>query len=160
MIRWSPSTELATLHTTMDRLFDSFFGSPVTDGGTQRPTAPTYVLPLNVREVDSGYEIQAPVPGFEPEEVEVTFSDGVLKIRAQHSEASTRQDGGYLRREVAHGNVQRSIQLPGDVREDGISAHFENGVLTVSLPKAPRPQPRKIEVSGGVKKQELGASSS
>jgi HSP20 family protein len=159
MIRWSPSSELTNLHTAMDRLFDGFFGSPTTDSGTQRQ-APTYVLPLNVKEVESGYEIQAPVPGFSPDEVDVTFADGVLRIQARHSETSTRQEGGYLRREVAYGNVQRSIQLPGDVKEDAISAHFENGVLTVSVPKAPRPQPRKIEVSGGAQKQELGASTS
>ena len=107
---------------------------------------PTYFLSLDVKEAEGGYEIQAPVPGFKPEEVEVTFSDGVLKIQAQHSEQSSKELRGYLRREVAFGNYQRTIQLPGDIKEDDISATFENGMLTVTVPKVPRPQPKKIQI--------------
>src|SRR5919201_1650191 len=148
MIRWSPGSELAGLHSAMDRLFEDFFG-PLTSGSNasmQRPL-PTYYLPLDVKEVETGYEIMTPVPGFTPEEVDVTFSEGVLRVSAQHSRESTQEQGAYLRREIALGNYQRAIQLPGDVKEDEISATFENGMLTVMVPKAPRPQPKKIQVS-------------
>lgn len=155
MIRWSPGTELANLHSQMDRLFEDFFG-PSTPGGRAegQRSLPTYYLPLDIKEVDNGYEITTPVPGFTPEEVEVTFSEGVLKISAQHSQQSSQAQGGYLRREIAFGNYQRAIQLPGDVKEDEISATFDNGMLTVMVPKAPRPQPKKIEVT---KKQLAGS---
>ncbi len=152
MIRWSPSTELANLHGAMDRLFEDFFGPAGPGNGNQRQVA-TYVLPLDVREADGAYEIQAPVPGFKPEEVEITFADGVLKIHAQHSKQGSHEQGGYLRREVAYANYQRSIQLPGDVKEDEISATFEDGILTVSVPKVPRPQPRKIQITEGSKQR-------
>jgi HSP20 family protein len=140
----------------MDRVFEDFFG-PATGGVSQRQ-APTYYLPLDVREVANGYEIKAPVPGFKPEEVEVTFSDGVLKIEASHSEQSSHEQGGYLRREVAYGKFQRAIQLPGDVKEDDITASFEDGMLTVNVPKVPRAQPRKIEVAKGSQKQLAGTA--
>jgi HSP20 family protein len=159
MIRWSPGTELAHLHSTMDRLFEDFFG-PSTSGSVanmQRPL-PTYYLPLDIKEVEKGYQITTPVPGFTPEEVDVTFSEGVLRISAQRSQQSSQEQGGYLRREIAVGNYQRAIQLPGDVKEDEISATFENGMLTVMVPKAPRPQPKKIQVSAS-KKQLAGTSS-
>jgi HSP20 family protein len=120
---------------------------------------PTYFLPLDVKEVGNGYEIHAPVPGFKPEEVDVTFSEGVLTIQAKHSEESSQQQGGYLRKEVSYGNYQRSIQLPGDVKEEDITASFENGVLTVSVPKAPRPEPKRIQITGSSKK-ELGGKTS
>jgi HSP20 family protein len=134
----------------MDRLFEDFFGPSSAGDASQRQT-PTYFLPLDVKEVENGYEIHAPVPGFKPEEVDVTFSDGVLKIQAQHSSRQTQEQSGYLRREVAWGNFQRTIQLPADVKEDGITATFEDGMLTISLPKVPRPQPKKIRITGSQK---------
>ncbi|PZR97779.1 MAG: hypothetical protein DLM67_07095 [Candidatus Nephthysia bennettiae] len=143
----------------MDRLFQDFFGSSTGGGANQLSGMPAYVLPIDVREVENGYQIQAPVPGFKPEEVEVTFSDGLLRIQAQHSQETSQEQGGYLRKEVAYGNYQRSIQLPGDVKADEISADFENGILTVSVPKAPRPQPKKIQVSAGSQKQLSGKTS-
>jgi HSP20 family protein len=158
VIRWSPNTELANLHSAMDRLFQDFFGPSTTDGG-QRSATPSYLLPIDVKEVENGYRIHAPVPGFKPEEVEVSFSDGVLQIQARHSEETKQEEGGYLRREVAYGNYQRSIQLPGDVKEDEISADFEDGVLTVNVPKMPRPEPKKIQVSAGSQKQVTGKTS-
>jgi len=160
MIRWSPGTELANLHGSMDRLFDDFFGSPPTGNGGQRAGGmPTYALPLDIREVDNGYEIQAPVPGFKPEQVEVMFSDGVLTIRAQRSEESTQRHGDYLRKEVATGNYHRSIQLPGDIKQDDIAATFEDGLLTIHAPKAARPRPQRISVSRGTKKEVSGKTS-
>ena len=160
MIRWSPGTELANLHSSMDRLFEDFFGGSVNGGnGIQPRTLPTYALPLDVREVENGYEIRAQVPGFKPDEVDVTFSDGVLRIQAQHSEQSEQESGGWLRREVAYGNYQRTLQLPGDVKEDEISAQFENGILKVSVPKVPRPQPKKIAVTSGSRKRLTGKTS-
>ena len=163
MIRWSPSAELARVHSAMDRLYDDFFGSVTNEGdGNRLRTLPSYSLPLDVREVDSGYEIQAQVPGFKPEEVDVTYSDGVLRIQAQHSEETQRESGGWLRREVAYGNFQRTIQLPGDVNEEDISAQFENGILTVTVPKVPRPQPKRIEVTSGPasQKKQIAAKTS
>jgi HSP20 family protein len=61
--------------------------------------------------------------------VEVTFSNGVLNISAEHSEETHQEQTGFLRREVAYGNYQRGLQLPSDVKEDEISADFENGTL-------------------------------
>ncbi|TME20657.1 MAG: Hsp20/alpha crystallin family protein [Chloroflexi bacterium] len=160
MIRWSPGTELANLHGAMDRLFEDFFGPAQTGDGSQRQTMPTYLLPLDVKEVGDGYEIQAAVPGFKPEEVEITFSDGVLRIQAEHSMQSSQQQGGYLRKEVAYGNYQRNIQLPGDVRENDIAASFEDGILSVHVPKVPRPEPKRIQIAGRSQKKEIGAKTS
>ncbi len=148
MIRWSPSSELANLHSSMDRLFEDFFGPATPGSGGQQRQLPTYALPLDVREVEGGYEIQAPVPGFDPDDVEVTLTEGLLKIEAKHAEESSQEKGGYLRREVARANYQRTLQLPADIKEDGIQASFENGVLILTVPKVPRSQPKKIQISG------------
>ena len=159
--RWSPMGELASLHTAMDRLFGDFFGTPLTTNGEQA-TTPTWYLPLDIVDQGNGYHIKAAVPGFSPEEVEVTYSDGMLNISAQHRQESTTKDekGTYLRRELTYGNYMRSVQLPGEVKQEGIKATFDNGVLTIDVPKVPAAQPVKIQISGkSSQKQLVGASS-
>jgi hypothetical protein len=87
-----------------------------------------------VIEADGGYRIQAPVPGFSPEEVEVTFADGLLRISARYQEEKTEQEGEYVRCETAFGNFIGEVSLPGEVKVDDIEAGFQNGVLTVDVP--------------------------
>src|SRR5579872_2495737 len=144
--RWSPMGELAGLHTAMDRLFSDFFGSPLPDtGGTP---SRTWYLPVDVVDQGNAYHVRAAVPGFAPDEVEVTFSEGVLSISAQHRQEFSSKNGTYLRRELQLGSYARSIQLPGDVSEKEIKASFDNGILTIEIPKVPAAKPIKIQVTG------------
>jgi HSP20 family protein len=171
IVRWSPANDLASLHSAMDRLFGDVFGDAFTsgmptqstertDGGNGgRRRLPTYHLAVNISETKEAYRIEAPVPGFRPEDVEVTFADGILTINAQRKEEETRKEDSYMRREVAMGHYRRQISLPGDVRGDDIKATFDNGVLTVMVPRAPRPEPKRIQVQAGEAKQLTGAGS-
>ena len=159
--RWSPAGELASLHTAVDRLFSDFFGggSEEQESNTSRPA--TWYLPLDIIQNDGGYEVKAAVPGFKPEEVEVTATDGMLSIVARRDESS-HANGTFLRRELRLGNYTRTVQLPGGIRPEDIKASFDNGMLTVEIPKAKGPQPIKIEVSGKSEKtrpQPVGAKS-
>jgi HSP20 family protein len=153
--RWSPMGELAGLHSAMDRLFSDFFGTPLQESG-EAPSR-TWYLPVDIVDQGSAYLIKAAVPGFTPEEVEVTFSDGVLSISAQHKQEWTSKNstGNYLRRELAFGSYARSVQLPGDVKSDEIKASFDNGILTIDIPKVPAAQPIKIQVTGGKPQKQL-----
>ena len=123
--RWSPMGELAGLHTAMDRLFSDFVGGPLLEGG--ETASRTWYLPIDVVDQGQSYEVKAAVPGFSPEEVDLTYSDGILSITAQHRQESSSKQGSYLRRELSYGSFARSVQLPGDVKEDQIKASFENG---------------------------------
>src|SRR5438105_279288 len=114
LVRWGPTGDVAGLHSAIDRLFSDMFGEAnvgtsredrTGDGG--RSELPTFHLPVNIVDTEQGYRIMAPVPGFKPEDVEVTFSDGVLTINAKRTEEQTRQEGNYLRREVGFGNYWR-----------------------------------------------------
>lgn len=156
--RWSPSSELTSLHSAMDRLFEDMFESTSAEPG--RKVTATYRLPVDVVESEQGYLIKAPLAGFKPEDVEITFSEGILTISAKHSEEHERKEGAYLRREVAWGNYVRQIALPGDVQADHIKASFDNGLLMLEVPRTPKPQPRRIEVKPGSRSRETAASSS
>jgi len=150
--RWSPVGELASLHTAMDRLFSDFFG-----GNTLEPEAngsrTAWYLPLDIIDTENAYKVNAAVPGFTPDEVDVTFNDGVLSITAEHREDKTSQDGTYLRRELRLGNYARSVQLPGGIRPEAIKAGFDSGMLTVEIPKVEKPQPVKIQINGKTEKK-------
>lgn len=134
--RWSPMREF-------DELFSDFFASPLV-----RSEQRTWYLPLDVIDAGSAYQVKAAVPGFKPEDIEVTFQDKVLSIRAQRRSESEKKEGNYLRREMTFGNFARSVQLPGDVDPKAIKAGFENGILTIDIPKMQAPQPTKIPVTG------------
>jgi HSP20 family protein len=154
--------DLVGLHSAVDRLFGDVFGE--TFGTSQASDAErlgtaTYRMPVDIAEVDNGYRIHAPVPGFKPENVEVTFSDGVLAISARRSHEESQQEGKYMRREVAFGNYERQIALPGDIRAQDIKAGFDNGILTVDVPRAPKPKPVRIEVRPGEQARQLTGSS-
>lgn len=147
---WGPSAELLNATRAMDRLFDEFFGY----GGSATPEAagngeqsvPTYRLPVDILETDGAYQLVASVPGFSPEDVEVTFHDGVLTIAAQARPLEA--EGRWVRQERPWGGFVRKLELPQQVDGDKISASFENGVLTISIPKAASAQPVRIPVGG------------
>ncbi|HZU16142.1 MAG TPA: Hsp20/alpha crystallin family protein [Candidatus Dormibacteraeota bacterium] len=153
---WNPWAELANLHNAMDRMFSDLFGSALT---VDSDRAPRLYLPVDVIESEDAFTVYAPVPGFRPEEIEVTFSDGALTISARHSRPEGEQQPNYVRRELPSGDYARQLTLPGEVRSDEIQATIENGMLRVEVPKLPRPQPKRIPVAGRTTKELTGARS-
>lgn len=131
----------------MDRLFEQFFGENVPEGnGTNRPT---YYLPVDVFESDEAYTLVASVPGFKQSQVDITFEDGILSIKA--AAGDQKAPGRWLRQERPYGSFVRRLEVPQQVETGKISADFENGVLTVTIPKMAKPQPVKIEIGSGNK---------
>lgn len=142
--RWNPWSDLFNLHSQMDQLFDSAFGPMPDDGaGVSALTQ----LPVDIHQTDDAYTIEASVPGFRPEDVEVSIEEGVLTIRGTMRTDDTRDEKGYVRRERRMTSVFRQIALPQEVLADDIRATFTNGVLTVHIPRAPKAQPKRIPVS-------------
>lgn len=97
----------------------------VTQADGMRST-PAHDTALTLEETDEGYHVVADVPGFEKEEIRLTYGDGVLRMEGSH-EVSDEQT--YRQRTVAE-----SIRVPGDVVAEDVSATYRNGVLEVSLP--------------------------
>ncbi|HEY4028183.1 MAG TPA: Hsp20/alpha crystallin family protein, partial [Candidatus Dormibacteraeota bacterium] len=105
-------------------------------------------LPTNVERTDGGYRLQAALPGFEPEDVEVTLENGVLTVSARRSEEKRTEQGRYLRREVFSGSFERRFALPDGVTAGDVQATFENGLLTITIAHAPVSPAVKIPVGG------------
>ena len=151
--RWNPWNDLFDLQGQVDQLFQSLTGASTRQAGGSE----TMNLPVDIRQTDNEFVIEASVPGFRPEEVEVTFDDGMLTIRGQRQVENEETLGQYVRRERRLTSVYRQIGLPAEVRADEIKASFDNGVLRVAVPRAQKAQPRRIPVAAGANGEQLVA---
>lgn len=102
---------------------------------------------VDIAENETGYVVTAELPGVSKDEVSITFEAGVLTLSGERR-FEEKQDGkNYHRIERAYGSFSRSFVLPAEVNADKVEANFQDGVLTVSVPKAEQAKPRKISIS-------------
>jgi HSP20 family protein len=141
--RPSPFGELLSLRQAMDRLFEDSFVHPTGWTGGSAETA----LPIDVATTADELVVEAALPGIRPDDVDITVEDGTLTIRG--TTASDRQDGEgeYLVREIRRGMFARSMSLPAGLEADRAVATFDNGVLTLRIPRAEEVKPRQIRIS-------------
>lgn len=144
LTRWQPFADLMSLRDAMDRLFEETFLQPVRAG-----RAGAMTLPIDMHETDKDLVIRAPLPGVKPEDVEITVSGDTLTIRGELKRDETQKRENYFYQEWRYGAFARSVTLPKPVQADKATARFENGVLTLTLPKAEEAKVRRITVTQG-----------
>ncbi|HYO44661.1 MAG TPA: Hsp20/alpha crystallin family protein [Candidatus Limnocylindrales bacterium] len=141
--RPSPLGELVTLRQAMDRLFDDTVFRPYsTPGGL----ADTGRLPLDVRSTPDALLIEASLPGYAPEDVEITVENGTLAIKCEDRTDDTREQGGWIVREIARGNAMRTVTLPTGLEAEKAEATFELGVLRLRIPRVEQVKARQIHI--------------
>jgi HSP20 family protein len=149
VIRWSPISDLMSLHSAMDRLFGDTFGLP----GQSRTVGAVGegYLPLDVYQTDKEWVIRAAVPGIDPGAVEVTFDGGQINIKGEIKPPADARPEQYWLRENFYGKFSRQVSLPEDALGEQARAQFVNGVLILTVPKAQPAKPKsvKIPISGG-----------
>lgn len=92
-------------------------------------------MSVDIRDMDDHYEVKADLPGFEKSEIAIHYNNDILSIDAEHStENEVKDDGRFVRRERATSAYHRQFAVP-DIADEEIRATFENGVLTLTLPK-------------------------
>jgi HSP20 family protein len=128
------------LRREIDRLFDDTFAR---DGGSFTPA-------VDIKETDNEIRLDLELPGMKPEDVEITADNGVLTVRGEKQEERKEGDNNrYQVIERVYGTFVRTFQLPQGVDADQIKAEFNNGVLSLHIPKAALPQPKRIEIAAG-----------
>jgi HSP20 family protein len=110
--------------------------------------------PLDVQRTDDGYRVEAALPGFRADDIEITLEQGTLTISAKRSEEKKTERGQYLHREVYSGSFMRRLVLPPEVKAEDIATKFEDGMLTVDVKYASGSNAVKIPI-GAAKTPEL-----
>ncbi|RPI83016.1 MAG: Hsp20/alpha crystallin family protein [Planctomycetaceae bacterium] len=142
VFRWGDSWEsLRDLERQVDRLLEELpFPLPLLRLERKYP-------PINLYELPDEYVLTSELPGNEPGQLEVTVAGGVLTLKGERSAPAGVSDDQYRRHERVWGKWERAVTVPERIREDGVRADFQNGVLQVHLPKAPEARPRQIQVA-------------
>jgi HSP20 family protein len=145
LIRRDPIRDMVSLRDAMDRLFEESFVRPF--GGGPLFSGVSQGLALDMYETDDNLVVEASLPGFKPDEVDISVVGNTLTIKGEHEERQEEEkEGKYHFRERRYGSFQRSVSLPADVNSDRAEASFENGVLKLTLPKQEESKPRRIQV--------------
>jgi HSP20 family protein len=124
-------------------LIDEFIN---TDWNLKVPSFSGTVPAVNIKELDSQFEIELAVPGMNKDDFEIEVEDGVLSISSTQEEEQVNEKGKFTRREFSYSSFRRSFTLPDSVDSTKIDATYKEGVLLVLLPKhkEAQPQPKKL----------------
>ena len=159
LARWDPFNDMISLREAMDQLLENaLIGFGPTAGGQRSSTS--FAFPVDVSENDDSYVVKASLPGIKPEDLDVTVRDNTLTITGEMRAEQENKDERYHLRERRWGSFTRSIALPAGVDANNVQAEYENGILTLTLPKSQEARPKRISVKGGSQKTIEGQATS
>jgi HSP20 family protein len=142
---WHPVSDLASEFVNMqreiDKMFDRFRGGISDDSNSS-----AFMPVVDIVERKDDYLVKVELPGVNKNDVKITIQNDILTIRGEKKLEKETKDENYHRVERSYGTFQRSFTLPSSVKSDKIDATYDNGVLSISLPKAEEAKPKEIEV--------------
>ena len=142
LTRWQPVREMVTLRDAMDRLFDEAFTRPWGQADGWRGLGPS----VDMYETENDVVIKASLPGLKADDVQINVTGEMLTIKGKTVESSEVKEKAYHMREQRYGAFERDIALPTLVMSEKAKAEFDNGILTITLPKAEEVKPKTITV--------------
>jgi HSP20 family protein len=141
--RTSPFDELFTLRRAMDRLFDDDLGR----ARTWRPVTLGAEPALDITTTPDELVVKASLPGWKPEDVDITLTGSTLVISGEVKEQSRREEESWILNEIRRASFSRTLELPEGILGDRTTATFEHGILTLRIPKAEEVKPKQIKIS-------------
>ena len=145
LVRWEPFRDLVSLREAMDQLFEESFVRP--QAGALASVGQGS-LALDMYETDDAVVVKSPIPGIDPDDIDISITGDTLTIKGETKTEEKVEENNYIRRECHYGSFARTVAIPTSVVADKAEAEFENGVLTLTLPKAEEIKPKAIKVKG------------
>jgi HSP20 family protein len=142
IVRRTGFGDLLSLRQAMDRLFEESFMNPRTWSWGE-----SQLVPMDVYATDDEFVVEASLPGVTPEEVDITVEGNTLTIAGETRSARKDEEGSTLISEIRRGSFRRTMSLPAGLEPDKARATFEDGVLTLRIPKAEQVKPRQIKIT-------------
>jgi HSP20 family protein len=141
--RFAPANDPLGVRRLNALLDEALTGWPVGNGVATSAWLPS----VDVFEDKESLKIVAELPGLKPEDVKITLENSTLTLRGEKKQVAEEKTERVHRYERSYGSFERSFSLPNTVDADKVAASFENGVLTITLPKAEKAKPREIAVA-------------
>ena len=146
LTRWDPFQEMLNLRRTIDRFFDNV----TPDHEWSQPAM--WGLAVDMVENKDEFIVKASVPGINPDDLDISYSDDTLTIKGEIKEDKDVKEDQFHLRERRYGSFMRTIALPTKIKGDGIEASYQNGVIILRLPKAEEVKPKRIAIKVGDQK--------
>ncbi len=144
MNRWEPSRGATTLQEQLNRVFGDML-ERAGDESNLTPWAPA----VDIFETEHELVVKADLPDVNPQDLDIRVENNILTIRGERKFENKVNEENYLRVERAYGSFSRSFSLANSVKSEAIKADYQNGVLTLSIPKREEAKPKQIKVNVG-----------
>ena len=136
IIRWDPFREMTQAQSQLNKLVDQVWG------GSQESWLPA----IDVFDTKDAVVLKAELAGMNPDDIHIEVEDNVLTVRGERRFEEKVDEDRYYRVERRFGSFQRSLALPQGMKPSDISANYEDGILTITVPKVEEEKPKRIEV--------------
>ena len=128
----------------VDNVVNGLFRAPMASSLNSAIRLPA----IDINETEGAYLVKAELPGMRKQDLDITIDNGVVTINAEHVEkADEKSDGRLIRRERSYGKFTRLLHLGEDVDEEKVTANYQDGILSLTLPKAEKAQSRQVKIA-------------
>jgi HSP20 family protein len=141
--RFEPFRGATTLHEQLNRMFGEGFNRQ------EESNLTTWAPAVDIMETEHELIVKADLPDVDPKDLDIRVENNILTIRGERKFEKQVHDGNYLRVERAYGSFARSFSLANTVNTEAIKADYQNGVLTLHIPKREEAKPKQIKVNVG-----------
>jgi len=144
MTRWTPFTELATLHRDLDSLFGRVFG----ESGRPQSSTPvlTFTPSADVTKAGDKWTVSMALPGIEPKNVEINIVGRALRVRGERPFDGYTDGVEPVLSEISYGKFEREFTLPDEIDQEKVQAAYRHGMLELTLPLRESAKPRRIQI--------------
>lgn len=143
MIRWQPFSELLTLRQAMDKLFEDSYVSP---SRLLSAVGVEAVAPIDMYQTDKDVVVKVSLPGVKQDGVDITITGDTLTVKGEAKAEKKVKQEDYFYQERRYGAFSRAVTLPEGLGTDKAEANFEDGVLTLTIPKSEKVKPKEIKI--------------
>jgi HSP20 family protein len=144
IMRWEPFREVESLQREMNRLFDTFAPTRLSNG---ERVGLAHVPAVEMTETADAVHLKVEVPGLEAKDIEIEVTADSVNISGERKSATKTEEGGVTRTEFRYGNFHRAISLPVRIENNNVTAEYKNGVLNLTLPKAEEEKTKVVKVN-------------
>jgi HSP20 family protein len=149
LTRWEPFREFSTMQDRMNRLFRESY-SPA--GPEEALTTTSFAPPVDIYEDEHAITLKLEVPGIDEKDIDVRVDNNTLTVHGERKIEKEEKEENFRRVERQYGSFTRSFTLPSSVDPGQVNAHYDKGVLKISLAKKAEAKPKQIKVNVGSEK--------